>query len=755
MKQETFDISGMHCASCSSIIKKKLSKLPGVNECNVNFATEKANIVFDPTLTSVDQMNSQIMKLGYSLNSKEEHEMVEMDHAEHVGLNDKKEKKLKDLRNVKTKLYFILPFTFITFAYMLLDILSKIISIPAPMFPIRFVNTFLFLISIIAVFWVGNLFVEGVVRFIKYRVANMDTLIGIGTLTAFIYSSAIFLFPEIRTLINAPESLYFDVAIVVIGFVTLGKYLEASSKIKTGEAIEKLINLQAKTALIIRSGKEVEISISDLVVGDIVIVKPGSKIPTDGIIVEGSTSIDESMINGEPIPQDKKEGDLVIGATINKQGSFMFKAQKVGNNTMLSQIIKLVEEAQGSKADIEGLADRISSVFVPVVLLIAIASFLLWITAGAYFMGFSSAFSFGLLAFVGILVIACPCALGLATPTAIIVGTGKGAENGILIKNAQSLEKLYKVKTLILDKTGTVTNGKPVVTDVVMLNKGFNKKQLISLAASIENKSSHPLAQAVVGEAKSKSIKLTNVTGFKETEGRGVEGVVEGHKVEIRKPNTKEQDMLSKFINAGKTVIMVLINEELAGAVIINDTIKENAKEAIGKLKKMGIRTVMVTGDNKKAADYIASQVGIDEVASEVMPQDKSDIIKNYQKDNKTVAMVGDGINDAPALSQANVGIAMATGTDVAIESADLILLNGDIGKIPQSFKLSRATMRTVKQNLFWAFIYNVIGIPLAAGLLYPLIGVFLNPVFAGAAMALSSVSVVSNSLLLKKAKIQ
>lgn len=754
MKQETFDVIGMHCASCSSIIRKKLTKLPGVNECNVNFATEKANINFDPSLVTEEDMNTQIKKLGYSLKLKDTMEISGMDHSEHLGLNLTKEKKHKDLHDIKTKLYFILPFTFLTFAYMIWEILAKIISIPAPMISMRIVNTFLFLISIIAVFWVGKPFVEGVVRFVKYRVANMDTLIGIGTLTAFIYSSVIFLFPEIRTLINAPESLYFDVVVVVIGFVSLGKYLEARSKIKTGEAIEKLINLQAKTALVKREDKELEIPIAELAIGDIVIVKPGAKIPTDGIIIDGKSSVDESMINGEPIPQDKKEGDLVIGATINKQGSFMFKAQKVGNDTMLSQIIKLVEEAQGSKADIEGLADKVSSVFVPVVLLIAIISFLLWITLGVYFMGFSSAFSYALLAFVGILVIACPCALGLATPTAIIVGTGKGAENGILIKNAQSLEKLYKIKTLILDKTGTITNGKPVVTDIAALNKDFNDKQLIGFAASIENKSSHPLALAVVDAAKSKSIKLVNAKEFKETEGKGVEGIIGDYKVEIRRPNTDEQEILSKFIDDGKTVIVVMIDEQLAGAIVINDTIRENAKEAIKKLKKMGIRTVMVTGDSKKAADYIANQVGIDEVIAEVMPADKANIIKDYQKENKTVAMVGDGINDAPALSQANVGIAMATGTDVAIESADLILLNGDIGKIPQAFKLSKATMRTIKQNLFWAFIYNLIGIPLAAGLLYPLIGLFLNPVFAGAAMALSSVSVVSNSLLLKKVRI-
>lgn len=755
MITQTFEVIGMHCASCSNIISKKLKKLPGVTSVNVSFATEKANISFDPDQVTTKEMNGEITKLGYSLNSPDSKDQTqEMDQPGSFVQSQKKEKKLNDLRDAKNKLLFVLPITFLTFAYMMWDIIAKIISIPAPMFPMKLVNTVLFIISILVVFWVGKPFIEGVTRFVKYRVANMDTLIGIGTLTAFLYSSIIFLFPQIRTLINAPEFTYFDVAIVVIGFVTLGKYLEASSKIKTGEAIEKLLSLQAKTAIVIRDETQVEIPIADLVLGDIVVVKPGSKIPTDGIITEGKSSIDESMINGEPIPLDKKIGDIVIGATINKQGSFMFKATRVGADTMLSQIIDLVEKAQGSKAEIENLADKISSIFVPVVLLTAITSFFLWLIIGTNIIGFSQALSFGLLSFVGVLVIACPCALGLATPTAMIVGTGKGAQNGILIKNAESLEKLKNIKIIVLDKTGTITNGKPVVTDVIVLSNKYSKKQIIGFSASVENKSSHPLALAVLDKAKSQSVKLFNAESFRETEGIGVEGIIGGYKVVVRKPLVSELGQLDSYINDGKTVVVVKIDEDLGGALVISDTVKESAKEAINKLKKMGIRTIMVTGDNKKAAEYIANLTGIDEVIAQVLPQDKAGIVKNLQKNKALIAMVGDGINDAPALAAADVGIAMATGTDVAIESADLILLNGDIEKIPQAFKLSRATMRTVKQNLFWAFIYNLVGIPLAAGFLYPFFGIFLNPVFAGLAMAMSSVSVVSNSLLLKRAKI-
>lgn len=752
MNQSIFDVKGMHCASCSQIISKRIKKLPGIESCNVNFATEKASISFDPEKTNMTEMNSQINKLGYSLS--EGNNMQGMSHSEHMGLSQTKNEKLAELKKMRRKLFFVLPATIFTFIFMMWDISSKIFPIPAPEIPMRLSNAILFFLSTLTVLWVGKPFIDGVTRFIRYRAANMETLIGLGTLIAYFYSCIVFIFPEVSAFFKLPEYVYFDVVIVVMGFVTLGKYLEAKSKLKTGESIEKLIGLQAKTAIVKRDGKEVEIPISEVILGDLVVVKPGSKIPTDGVIVEGNTSIDESMINGEPIPQDKKVGDNVIGSTINKQGNFVFKATRVGSDTMLAQIIKLVEEAQGSKAEIENLADKISSVFVPVVLGIAILSFWIWVTIGGHFLGFNTAFSYGLLAFVGVLVIACPCALGLATPTAIIVGTGKGAEKGILIKNAQALEKLQKVKTIILDKTGTITNGKPIVTDVIELNSDFSKKQIIGFSASVEKKSSHPLAAAVVDRANQERIGLIDAKKFKETEGSGVEGSVSDYNVVVRKPNDEEKQIFKNALDEGKTVISVIIDKKLAGGIVISDTVKTEAKDAIARLKKLGITSVMVTGDNQVAAEFIAKQVGIDEVVSEVMPQDKASIIKKYQSGDNFVAMAGDGINDAPALSQADVGIAMATGTDIAIESADLILLGGDIEKLPQAFKLSKATMKTVRQNLFWAFIYNAVGIPLASGIFYPIFGIVLNPIFAGVAMALSSVSVVTNSLLLKRVRL-
>lgn len=758
MNTESFEVKGMHCASCSAIITRKLKKLPGINSVDVNFATEKAAVSYDPSQVTVSAMNGEINKLGYTLLDQQIHsEHMTMDHSQHLGLNQSKEEKIKELEQIRTKVDFVLPITLLVFVLMMWDIAAKVFSfVPNLPIPMTLLNTISFVLSAVVLFWIGKPFIDGVIKFITYRVANMDTLIGIGTLVAFLYSSVIFLSPQMRELIKAPDHTYFDVTIVVIGFVTLGKYLEARSKIKTGEAIRKLLDLQAKTALVIRDGAEMEIPISEVVVGDTVVVKPGQKVPVDGIIQSGSSSIDESMITGEPIPVDKKKGDIVIGATINKQGSFTLTATKVGSDTMLAQIVKLVEQAQGSKAEIQNLADKISSVFVPTVLLIAVATLIVWLTVGTSYLGFSQALSFGLLSFVGILVIACPCALGLATPTAIIVGVGKGAENGILIKNAQSLENLYKVNTLVFDKTGTITSGHPTVTDVISLDSSTSEQEIIKLASSIERHSQHPLAQAVVEKAVQLSITNSNVDDFKESEGVGVSGVIDNNKVIVRKPESSEHSLsqIQELESQGKTVVLVEVNGKAVGILAISDTIKDSAKLAIQKLHELDIKTIMLTGDNKRAADYIAQQVGIDSVIAQVMPQDKSEVIKKLQSEGRIVAMAGDGINDAPALTQANVGIAMATGADVAIESADITLLHGDITKIPQAFKLSRSTIRTIKQNLFWAFIYNVIGIPLAAGVFYPLFGIFLNPIFAGLAMALSSVSVVTNSLLLKKARI-
>jgi len=592
--------------------------------------------------------------------------------------------------------------------------------------------------------FIGWPYLLGIYRFVRYGRANMDTLIGIGTSTAYIYS-----------LFNI-NSNYFDVVIVLIAFITLGKYLEARSKIKTGDAIEKLFSLQAKTALILVDGVEKEISISEVKIGDIIIVKPGMKIPVDGKIIEGQSAIDESMITGESIPVDKMVGDLVTGATINKQGSFKFAATKVGSDTVLAQIIKMVEEAQGSKAPIQAMADKISSVFVPVVLVIAFLALGSWLIFGSQFMEFSQALSFGLVSFVGILVIACPCALGLATPTAIIVGVGKGAQYGILIKDAESLEKLSKVNTIVFDKTGTITKGEPEVTDIIILGKNLTQNNILQIASSLENHSEHPLAQAVVNKAKEEKINFDNVENFNALEGVGVIGKIKSESISIHKPQKDDLNIL-EIVNLqkqGKTVVVIEKNNIKIGLIALADTLKDEAVEAIKALHKKGLETIMLTGDNLLAAKHIAAQAGIDQVIAEVLPHEKANKIKALQDQGKIVAMAGDGINDAPALVQADVGIAMATGTDVAIESAGITLLGGDIQKIAQAVTLAKSTIRTVKQNLFWAFIYNVVGIPVAAGLLYPIWGIMLSPIFAGLAMAGSSVSVVSNSLRLKTKKL-
>lgn len=754
MSNQTLKVKGMHCASCSAIITKKISKIDGVDNINVNFATENAQIEFDDKKVSVSKMNKEIEPLGYSFI---EDVKQDMNHKDHIGMNDIKEQKKNEILEMKSKMQFVLPISFIIFILMMWDITAKFWSIvPILPIPMDVFNIISMVLATIVLFWVGQPFLQGVVRFIRYRVANMDTLVGIGTLSAYVYSVIIVLLPELRTYLKLPEYTYFDVTIVVIGFIVLGKYLEARSKLRTGEAIEKLIGLQAKTALIYVDGKEKEISISEVKIGDIIIVKPGSKIPVDGIIVEGYSSVDESMITGEPVPVDKKVGDSVVGATINKQGSFKFQTKKVGNDTFLSQIIKMVSDAQGSRAPIQAIADRVSSIFVPIVLIIAFISLAAWIIVGVNTLGFSSAISYGLMSFVGVLVIACPCALGLATPTAIIVGVGKGAQNGILIKNAEALEMLSKVNTVVVDKTGTITKGKPEVTDVVILNSSFDESNILKIAASVENKSEHPLAEAIVLFSKEKKIALEEVSDFQSLEGVGVKATMRDSVVYIHKPNAEEKNdiRIKELQSQGKTVVVVEVDSKKVGLIALADILKKEAKDAILELHKNGIKIIMLTGDNHLAASYIAKQAGIDEFISEVMPEEKSGKIKELQMQGKIVAMVGDGVNDAPALAQANVGIAMGTGTDVAIESAGITLLNGDMSKLVKSVKLSKMTIRGIKQNLFWAFFYNIVGIPLAAGVFYPIFGWILNPAFAGMAMAMSSVSVVGNSLRIKSKKL-
>ncbi len=761
----------MHCASCAAIIEKTLKKTEGVESVEVNYGTETARLSFDESKTGPGQLSKKIEPLGYSIYaplptnagtpSASQMGMSEEEHAAHLGLNQSKQEKLAEIKNMRSKVLSAIPLAVFSILVMVWDILAELGYISPPGRTLE--EFFHHLLPIFATYMllvVGKPYLQGFYRFLRYGKANMDTLIGIGTTVAFVYSFVITAFEEsLRPYLNV-DSTYYDVTIVVITFIALGKFLEARSKLKTGDAIEKLLTLQAKTALIVRDGKEQEILVEQVVHGDILIVKPGTKIPVDGIVVDGKSYVDEAMVTGEPMPVEKKAGDAVVAGTINTTGYFTFKATKVGSETLLAHIIKMVEDAQGSKAPIQALADKISGIFVPVVLIIAFAAFALWLLVGVQFFGLSQALSFGLTAFVGILVIACPCALGLATPTAIIVGVGKGAREGILIKDAATLEKLYKVDTVVADKTGTITKGKPELVSI----KNYSSKseeQVLSVLASLESRSEHPIAHAIIAYSKSKNIGLTMVENFETIKGKGIKGVING--VEYFAGNAKLiSDLGSSFDVSeleqgtmdGKTPIILTNRSEVLAVVLVADSIKAEAIEAVHSLHKMGIKIVMLTGDDKNTASAIAKEVGIDEVIAEVLPDDKLRTIKELQGDGHIVAMAGDGVNDAPALAQADVGIAMGTGTDVAIETAGITLLSGDISKLVKAIKLSRLTMRGIKQNLFWAFIYNLAGIPIAAGILYPFFGLLLSPVFAGLAMAFSSVSVVSNSLRLKAKKL-
>ena len=752
MTTQILQVKGMHCASCASVISKKLAVLPHIHSVSVNYGNEKAKVDFDDSKISIEEMNQEIGKLGYTFVLPQSHAGAQHDHADSQG---------SELDELKNKTEFMLPLTAAVFVLMMWEILTRTTTwMPNLPMPMSVLNMISLMLATLALFWVGRPYLLGVMRFMRYGVANMDTLIGIGTLVAYVFSALIFLVPAISVLLRIPDYTYFDVTIVVIGFITFGKYLEVKSKKKTGDAIEKLLNLQAKTALVVRDGKEVEISVNDVKHGEVIIVKPGAKIPVDGIIIEGESFIDEAMVTGEPMPVQKKVGDSVVSGTINTSGSFMFKATKIGSETLLAQIIKMVEEAQGSKAPIQALADKISSVFVPIVLLIALLTLGVWLLVGSQYLGFSQALSFGLVSFVGVLVIACPCALGLATPTAIIVGVGKGARAGILIKDAASLEKLHKVDTVVVDKTGTITVGKPTLVDIQNLS-ALKDDELLAIAASLEKQSEHPIAHAIVSYAEAKNIALSKVSEFESLQGRGLKGLIKG--VEYFVGNVKlisdlglvfDATKLQEFTVCGKTPVIVASKDEVLGFVMVADEIKAGSIEAIKDLHTLGIKVVMLTGDDEKTANYIAGLVGIDDVMARVLPQDKLAKIKALQSQGLVVAMAGDGVNDAPALAGADIGIAMGTGTDVAIESAGITLLGGDISKLVKAIKLSKMTMRGIKQNLFWAFVYNVVGIPLAAGVFYPIFGWVLNPVFAGFAMALSSVSVVSNSLRIKVKKL-
>jgi len=768
------NISGMHCASCASVIERTLKKTGGVEDCEVNFGTEKAKISFDPNKTDVARLSKAVEPLGYKLREPEKPKdrggrggyqsdasaargMSENEPIGHLGLSQSKQEKLVEIAVLKKKIQTVIPLALIATLIMGWEIFARFGIFPEVSETwMGFFHHLLPIMATYTLFIVGQPYLSGLYLFLRYGRANMDTLIGLGTLVAFIYSFALGAFEELlRPFLNV-NATYYDVTIVVIAFISLGKYLEMRSKLKTGDAIEKLLNMQAKTALVIRNGREIEVPVDDVKAGELIIIKPAGKIPVDGVITEGASYIDEALVTGESLPVEKTTGDIVIAGTTNTNGAFTFRATKVGSETMLSHIIQLVEDAQGSKAPIQALADKISAVFVPIVLVLAFITLGIWLLVGTPIFGFSQAISFGLVSFVGILVIACPCALGLATPTAIIVGVGKGAKEGILIKDAASLEKLPKVKVLVADKTGTITKGQPELVSLKNLSDKSDD-ELLAILAALENKSEHPIASAIVKAAKKKGLALAPVEGFQALKGQGLSGRIGG--TEYFAGNLKlaealklsfDRETLEEETKKGRTPVLITIKDKAIGLALVADPVKPEAAEAVKQLHKLGIKVVMLTGDHKNTAQYIASQVGIDEIVAEVMPSDKLQKIKEFQAQGLVVAMAGDGVNDAPALAQADIGIAMATGTDVAIESADITLLHGDISKIVKAIHLSKITMRGIRQNLFWAFIYNIIGIPLAGGAFFPLFGWLLSPVFAGFAMAASSVSVVANSLRLK-----
>ena len=747
-------ITGMHCASCVSVIERTLSGQPGVQEASANFGTEKAKILFDPALTNLSSLNRSIEPLGYSLHEGDEQSKEKSRH-------DSQREKMAELKSLKIKTISIIPLAIISALVMAWEILAGLNILP--MIPAMWMDFFHHLLPVMAtysLFVVGLPYLKGLQRFLRHGQANMDTLIGLGTLTAFIYSFIIASFSDqLRAYINV-EAGYYDVTIVVIAFITLGKYLEMRSKIKTGDALAKLIGLQAKTALILRDGRELEVPAEEVRIGDVVIIKPAGKIPVDGIIISGSSFLDESLVTGESLPIEKNAGDAVLSGTINTTGSFNFRATKIGSDTMLARIIKMVEEAQGSKAPIQALADKISAVFVPLVLILAFVALGAWLVIGTPSLDFSQALSYGLVSFVNILVIACPCALGLATPTAIIVGVGKGAKEGILIKDAAALEKLHQADILVTDKTGTITQGRPELVDFKNFST-HSDEDLLSLLSALENLSEHPIASAIVEAGQKKKLKLPTVENFTALKGLGLSGQIQGTKYYAG--NTRlikslgfipDERLIEAETKKGRTPIIIASEQEILGIALVADPIKPEAIDAIKNLRHLNIEVIMLTGDHKNTAEYIAAQAGIARVISEASPEDKLNKIKELQANGQIVAMAGDGINDAPALAQADIGIAMATGTDVAIESAGVTLLHGDISKTVKAIHLSKIIMRGVKQNLFWAFIYNVVGIPLASGLFFPVFGWLLSPVFAGFAMGASSVSVIGNSLRLKSKKL-